>query len=49
VIVVGHGAAGARREAAIERRFGAGAVTVVARSADWTVLSVDCDPPPTAP
>jgi hypothetical protein len=47
IIFVGHGASGARREARVERRFGPDAVTVVARSADWTILSVGCDPPPT--
>lgn len=42
VIFVGRDATGARREAKVERRFGADAITVVARSADWTVLSVGC-------
>jgi hypothetical protein len=49
IVFVGHGASGARREARVERRFGPDAVTVAARSADWTVLSVGCDPPSTAP
>ena len=49
IILVGEDRTGIRREAKVERRFGADAVTVVARSADWTVLSVGCDPPPTAP
>jgi hypothetical protein len=49
VIFVGHGAAALRREARIERRFGPEAVRVVARSADWTVVAVGCDPHPTAP
>jgi hypothetical protein len=49
IFFVADGAAGARREARIERRFGPGAVTAVARSADWTVLAVSCDPLSTAP
>jgi hypothetical protein len=49
VIVVGEDRTGRRREAKVERRFGAHAVAVVARSADWTVLAVGCDPAPTAP
>lgn len=49
VIFVGHGTTGAAREARIEARFGTDPVRVVARSADWTVLAVGCDPHATAP
>jgi hypothetical protein len=48
IFFVADGAEGARREARVERRFGPDAVTVAARSADWTVLTVGCDPSPTA-
>jgi hypothetical protein len=49
IIFVGDGPQGARREARVERRFGPDAVAVVARSRDWTVLGVGCDPSSTAP
>jgi hypothetical protein len=48
ILFVGDGAAAARGEARAVRRFGPDAVRVAARSTDWTVLSVGCDPPSTA-
>jgi hypothetical protein len=48
IIFVGEDRTGVRREARVGRRFGTDAVTVVARSADWTVLSVACGPSPTS-
>jgi hypothetical protein len=42
ILFVGDGADTARRVARVERRFGPDAVTVVARSDDWTVLAVGC-------
>ena len=44
VMFVTHGTE-ARRQARLERRFGADAVTVLARTADWIVLAVGCGPP----
>ena len=44
VMFVTHGTE-ARRQARLERRFGADAVTVLARSSDWIVLAVGCGRP----
>jgi hypothetical protein len=48
IVFVDDGPTGARRQARVERRFGPDAVAVVARSSDWTVLGVGCDPSSTA-
>jgi hypothetical protein len=49
IIFVDDGPSGDRREGRLERRFGPDAVEVVARSRDWAVMAVGCDPSSSAP